>query len=283
MQDFGLRDKVIFVTGGGSGIGRAIALQAARGGARVAVADAVAERAAQVAVELREAGVKAVGETLDVRDAQACEAVVERLEALLGPIEGMVACAGVSPPSAAAGMSDEVWSRCLDVNLTGMFRSVRPVGERMIARKRGAIVTITSVDGLGGHAGRAHYTASKHGVIGLTRALAIEWGRHGVRVNAVAPGVVDTPLLRANIPPDHLQHAMIDRVPLGRLARAEEQAGPTLFLLSEAASYVNGSVMTVDGGTSAGYFTRWNGADLGSRALLEAGAYGEPGPSADPA
>jgi NAD(P)-dependent dehydrogenase (short-subunit alcohol dehydrogenase family) len=198
------------------------------------------------------------------------------VEETLGSIDGMVACAGISPPSAATEMSDEVWSRCLDVNLTGMFRSVRPVGQRMVARKRGAIVTISSVDGMGGHAGRAHYTASKHGVIGLTRALAIEWGRYGVRVNAIAPGVVDTPLLRANIPPDHLQYAMIDRVPMGRLARAEEQAGPTLFLLSDAASYVNGSVLTVDGGTSAGYFTRWNGADLGSRALLEAGAYGEP-------
>ena len=97
-----------------------------------------------------------------------------------------------------------------------------------------------------------------------------------MRVNAVAPGVVDTPLLKANIPPDHLQYAMVDRNPLGRLCRPQEQAGPTLFLLSDAASYVTGSVMTVDGGSSAGFFTRWNGADLGSRALMEAGAYGPP-------
>ena len=276
MIDYGLKDKVIFITGGGSGIGRAIALLAARNGARVAVADAVAERAAHVAGELRELGVQAMGELLDVRDAQACEAVVERVEEQLGPLEGMVACAGISPPSAATEMTDEIWSRCVDVNLTGMFRSIRPVGQRMVKRGRGAIVTISSVDGLGGHAGRAHYSASKHGVIGLTRALAIEWGRHGVRVNSVAPGVVDTPLVRANLPPDHVQYAMVDRIPIGRLARAEEQAGPTLFLLSDAASYVTGSVMTVDGGTSAGFFTRWNGADLGSRALLEAGAYGQP-------
>ena len=276
MIDYGLKDRVIYITGGGSGIGRAIALLAARGGARVAVADAVGDRAAQVAAELRDLGAQAMGETLDVRDAQACDAVVARIEDKLGPLDGMVACAGISPPSAATAMTDEVWSRCLDVNLTGMFRSVRPVGQRMVQRKRGAIVTIASVDGLGGHAGRAHYSASKHGVIGLTRALAIEWGRHGVRINAVAPGVVDTPLVRANIPPDHLQYAMIDRVPMGRLSSADEQAGPTLFLLSDAASFVTGSVMTVDGGTSAGFFTRWNGADLGSRALLEAGAYGEP-------
>lgn len=275
-MDYGLQGRVIFVTGGGSGIGRAIGIEAARGGAKVAVVDAVAERAEQVATELRDLGAKAVAETLDVRDPAACEATVARVEQTLGAIDGMVACAGISPPSAAHVMPDEIWTRCLDVNLTGMFRSLQPVGRRMVERKRGAIVTIASIDGLGGHAGRTHYSASKHGVIGLTRALAIEWGRFGVRVNAVAPGVVDTPLLKANIPPDHLQHAMVDRNPLGRLCRPQEQAGPTLFLLSDAASYVTGSVMTVDGGSSAGFFTRWNGADLGSRALVEAGAYSQP-------
>jgi NAD(P)-dependent dehydrogenase (short-subunit alcohol dehydrogenase family) len=275
-MDYGLQGRVIFITGGGSGIGRAIGIEAARGGARVAVVDAVAERADQVATELRDLGAEAAAETLDVRDAAACEAVVARVEQKLGAIDGMVACAGISPPSAAHVMPDEIWTRCLEVNLTGMFRSVQPVGRRMVERKRGAIVTIASIDGLGGHAGRAHYSASKHGVIGLTRALAIEWGRFGVRVNAVAPGVVDTPLLKANIPPDHLQYAMVDRNPLGRLCRPQEQAGPTLFLLSDAASYVTGSVLTVDGGSSAGFFTRWNGADLGSRALMESGAYAQP-------
>jgi NAD(P)-dependent dehydrogenase (short-subunit alcohol dehydrogenase family) len=275
-MDYGLRGRVIFITGGGSGIGRAIALEAARGGARVAVGDAVADRAQRVEAELRELGAQAFGCTLDVRDAACCEAAAAAVEEKLGPIHGMVACAGISPPFAADVMPDEAWTRCLDVNLTGMFRSVQAVGRRMLTRGHGAIVTISSVDGLGGHAGRAHYSASKHGVIGLTRALAIEWGRRGVRVNSVAPGVVDTPLLKANIPPDHLQYAMVDRNPLGRLARPEEQAGPTLFLLSDAASYVNGSVLTVDGGSSAGFFTRWHGADLGSRALLESGAYGEP-------
>ncbi|VTU18957.1 Levodione reductase [Variovorax sp. SRS16] len=275
-MDYGLQGRLIFITGGGSGIGRAIGIEAARGGARVALVDAVAERAANVAAELRDLGAQAMAQTLDVRDAAACEAAVVCVEEQMGEIDGMVACAGISPPSAADTMPDELWTRCLDVNLTGMFRSVQPVGRRMVARQRGAIVTVASIDGLGGHAGRAHYSASKHGVIGLTRALAIEWGRFGVRVNALAPGVVDTPLLKANIPPDHLQYAMVDRNPLGRLCRPEEQAGPALFLLSDAASYVTGSVMTVDGGSAAGFFTRWNGADLGSRALLEAGAYGTP-------
>lgn len=271
-----MHDRVVLVTGGGSGIGRAIATLAVQQGARVAIADALADRADATAAALCREGGQAIAVTLDVRDSAACDAAVARIESELGPIDGMVASAGVSPPSPAASMSDEIWSRCIDINLTGLFRSVRPVGQRMLARGRGAIVTIASVDGLGGHAARAHYTASKHGVIGLTRSLAIEWGRHGVRVNAIAPGVVETPLLMANIPADHLRYAMVDRVPMGRLSRADEQAGPALFLLSDAASYVNGSVLTVDGGTSAGYFTRWNGADLGSRALLDSGVYGEP-------
>lgn len=275
-MDYGLKGRVLFITGGGSGIGRAIALEAARGGAHVVVADAVAERAEAVAGELRKFDVRSLAQTLDVRDAAACEAAVAAAEAALGPIDGMVACAGISPPQPATAMPEEIWNRCIDVNLSGMFRSIQPVGRRMVERGRGAIVTISSVDGLGGHAGRAHYSASKHGVIGLTRALAIEWGRHGVRVNSVAPGVVDTPLVRANLPADHVQFAMVDRVPMARLAQADEQAGPTLFLLSDGASYVNGAVLAVDGGTAAGYFTRWNGADLGSRALLEGGVYADP-------
>lgn len=276
MIDFGLRGQVLYVTGGGSGIGRAIATMAARGGMKVAIADAVGERADEVAAALRKDGAETLALTLDVRDAAGCGQAVERIEATLGPIDCMVACAGVSTPAKAEDMTDEIWCRVIDINLTGVFRSVQPVGRKMLTRKRGSIVTIASTDGLGGHAGRTNYSASKHGVIGLTRALAIEWGRNGVRVNAIAPGVVDTPLVRHNLPADHVQYAMVDRVPMGRLATPEEQAGPTLFLLSDAAGFINGAVLPVDGGTTSGYFTRWNGADLGSRALLQAGVYGPP-------
>ncbi|MFM0757326.1 SDR family NAD(P)-dependent oxidoreductase [Paraburkholderia strydomiana] len=264
------------MTGGGSGIGRAIATLAARGGMKVALADVACERAEEVAGVLQEEGHNALALTLDVRDSAACEAAVSAIEAKLGPIDCMVACAGISTPAPAEQMNDETWTRCMEVNLTGMFRSVQPAGRRMLGRKHGAIVTVASQDGLGGHAGRVHYSASKHGVIGLTRTLAIEWGRHGVRVNSVAPGVVDTPLVRENLPADHVQYAMVDRVPMARLGQVEEQAGPVLFLLSDAANFVNGAVLTVDGGSSAGYFTRWNGADLGSRALQDAGVYGGP-------
>jgi NAD(P)-dependent dehydrogenase (short-subunit alcohol dehydrogenase family) len=273
VMDFGLSGKVILVTGGASGIGRACALMASRCGAHVAVVDTSIDQAREVAEEIRAIGVRSAAEILDVRDGNAAEQAVSRIEDSLGPIHGMIACAGTSKAEPAELMSDEAWATVLDVNLTGMFKSIRPVGKRMIERRVGSIVTISSGDGLGGHAGRANYAASKHGVIGLSRSLAIEWGRHGVRVNAVAPGVVDTPLLRRGVPLDNIEGAMLDRVPLGRFSTPEEQGSACLFLLSDAASYINGAVLCVDGGLTAGYLTRWNGADYGSNTLLQRGVY----------
>ena len=275
-MDYGIEGRVIAVTGGASGIGLAVASEALRQRAKVAILDSSAQQAEAALEVLRPLRGQVVAHTVDVRDPAACEAAIAAIESQLGPIDGLVACAGVSRPEPAAQMQGETWNLVIDVNLSGVFHSVQPVGRRMIGRGRGAIVTIASTDGLGGHAGRAHYAASKHAVVGLTRSLAIEWGRHGVRVNAVAPGVVDTPLLRKVAPPEHVKNAMVDRVPLGRFSRADEQAHAALFLLSDGASYVNGTTLAVDGGLTSGYFTRWNGADLGSKALLEQGVYGPP-------
>jgi NAD(P)-dependent dehydrogenase (short-subunit alcohol dehydrogenase family) len=274
-MNFDLGNRVIVVTGGASGIGLATAQEAVRQGARVAIIDSSKPRADEALAALQSGGAQAWAEVLDVRDGPATEAAIERIEKAAGPIDGLVACAGVSRPDPSESMTDDAWDDILDINLGGLFRSVRSVGKRMIARQRGAIVTISSTDGLGGHSGRAPYSASKHAVIGLTRTLAIEWGRHGVRINAVAPGAVDTPLVRNNVPKDHLANVMVDRVPLGRLSTGLEQANACLFLLSDAASYINGATLAVDGGLTAGYFTRWNGGDLGSNALLERGLYKE--------
>ncbi|GAA4344072.1 SDR family oxidoreductase [Variovorax defluvii] len=276
-MNYGLAGRVIAVTGGASGIGLAVAREALGQGARVALLDSSAQHIDAALTELKALpGAAVVAHAVDVRDPAACQAAVDAVERDFGPIEGLAACAGVSRPEPAEQMADETWDLVIDINLSGVFYSARAVGRHMLARGRGAIVTIASTDALGGHAGRTHYAASKHGVVGLTRSLAIEWGRRGVRVNAVAPGVVDTPLLRKVAPPEHVQNAMVDRVPMGRFSRADEQAHATLFLLSDGASYINGTALAVDGGLTAGYFTRWNGADLGSKAMLERGVYGPP-------
>lgn len=275
-MDFELKGEVLVVTGGASGIGLALAQQAGRQGMRLALVDAQHPALEAAVASLRSAGVAVTGELLDVQDTDGWEQALDRIEKTLGPVTSMVACAGISRPEPAAEMSDSAWESVLGVNLTGVFRSARAVGRRMIPRRKGAIVLIGSTNSLGGHAARPNYTATKHGVVGLAKALAIEWGRHGIRVNAVAPGAVDTPLLRRNIPADHIAQAMVDRVPLGRFATAEEQAMACLFLISPAASYISGTTLAVDGGLTAGYFTRWNGADLGSNALLASGAYAAP-------
>jgi NAD(P)-dependent dehydrogenase (short-subunit alcohol dehydrogenase family) len=273
MQNFGLKGRVVMITGGGSGIGRATALAAAADGAHVAVCDVNGEAAAAVASEARSAGVKAVDAPFDVTDGAATREAIARIETSLGLIDGLVAAAGISRPGRAESLTEEVWSKVIAVNLTGVFLTCQAVGRGMIERKTGAIVAIASGDALGGHAGRAHYCASKYGVVGLSQTLAIEWGRHGVRVNAVAPGGVDTPLLRGGVPEDVVEGVMIDRTPMRRLATAEDQARASLFLLSDASSFITGAVVPVDGGFTAGYLTRWSGADYASNALLKAGVY----------
>ncbi|MDO8279856.1 MAG: SDR family NAD(P)-dependent oxidoreductase [Burkholderiaceae bacterium] len=264
MLNYGLKDRVVFVTGAGSGIGRATALLAAADGARVVVAGLTPESADTVVEEIRSAGGQALGVAFDVRDSAATEDAVARAEADLGPIDGFVGSAGVGGPAPAETMSDEIWSTVIDTNLTGLFNSIRSVGRRMVARQRGSIVAIGSSSALGGTMLRAHYSASKHGVIGMVRALAIEWGPRGVRVNCVSPGPVDTPLLRRHWSQERIDRVWLNRIPLKRLASAEDQARGCLFMLSDASSYITGSVLPVNGGLSAGYSTNLSEMDASS-------------------
>jgi NAD(P)-dependent dehydrogenase (short-subunit alcohol dehydrogenase family) len=195
------------------------------------------------------------------------------IEAGLGPIDGLVAAAGISRPGRAEELDEAVWASVIHVNLTGVFLSCQAVGRGMISRGAGSIVAIASGDALGGHAGRAPYCASKFGVVGLVQTLAIEWGRHGVRINATAPGGVDTPMLRRGVPQDFIDGVMIDRTPAGRLSTALDQARACLFLLSDASRFINGVLLPVDGGATAGYLTHLNGEDYASNAMLAAKSY----------
>jgi len=271
--DYRLGGRVILITGGGSGIGRATALLAANCGAAIGVGDVRPEAAAAVSAEIVAAGGRAVALPFDVSDEAATEASFSQCETALGPLDGLVACAGISRNAAAERVADEDWDAVMAINLTGCFLSCRAAGQRMIRNGRGSIVTIASTDALGGHSGRVHYSASKHGVIGITKVLALEWGRFGIRVNCVAPGAVETPLLHAGVPDSYIEDVLLDRTPLAKLASADDQANACLFLLSDAAPHITGIVMPVDGGMNTGFFNRWHGADLASAKLLERGIY----------
>ncbi|WP_205826876.1 SDR family NAD(P)-dependent oxidoreductase [Mesorhizobium zhangyense] len=274
MMNYGLKDRVVCITGGASGIGRAGALALARDGAHVAIADLRHDDIDKVLAEIRAFGVKATGYALDVRDEEGTKQAVDMFEKELGPIDGLFACAGISRTAPAEALDERDFSDVIDVNLKGLFFTCREIGGRMIKRGKGSMVLIGSLDGLGGHAGRTHYVASKHAVGGVAKNLAIEWGRHGIRVNCIAPAFVDTPLLRANMPPSFIEN-INDRTPLGRMGMPEEMASAALMLLSDAASYITGVVLPIDGGLTSGFFTRKQGGDYASKKLLEAGVYSE--------
>lgn len=258
MMDFGLTGRTVVVTGGASGIGRATVGLAAADGARVAVLDLNAEAVATTVQELEATGATVGGFPVDVREEKDVVEVIRRVEQDLGPIHGVVAAAGISRPKKAVEMTAREFADTVDVNLVGMFATAAATGAVMLERGTGCFVAIGSTDSLGGHVDRAHYSASKHGVVGLVKSLAIEWGPRGVRANVVAPGVVDTALLRSIHDEASLSRNFLGKIPIPRLARGEDQGNAALFLLSDAAAYISGAVLPVDGGLTAGYFNTFD-------------------------
>lgn len=267
----GLQGRTYLVTGGSQGIGYATATALARAGGSLILADIDAAGVGRAAAAIAsEHGVSARGYGLDVRDGEASRAVVAAGEAEVGPIYGVVPAAGVTRNRAAESMEAAAWNDVIDINLTGTFLTCQAAAPGMLARQAGAIVTLASITSFGGQPGRLNYAASKWGVVGLTKTLAVEWGNRGIRVNGVGPNAVDTPLLRAGVPASFVDGVMCDRTPLGRVATADEIASVILFLLSDAASYVTGAVLPVDGGLTAGFLTHKSGRDYGSKAIDDA-------------
>jgi NAD(P)-dependent dehydrogenase (short-subunit alcohol dehydrogenase family) len=278
MLNYGLSGRVVVVSGATSGIGLASAIALARDGAHVAILGTNRERMAEAVASVREAGgakSKVIGFPVDVRDPGTLIEAAATIAAELGQADALIASAGIAGAVKAEDMTLQELNDVLAVNVGGVLSTCQAFVRGMIERRSGSIVLIGSVNSLGGQPGRMHYTASKHAVLGMVKNLAIEWGRFGVRVNGIAPGPVDTPLLRRNLPPSFVSNVFEDRIPLGRLARADEIAGASLMLLSDACSFVNGAMLVVDGGMTAGPYTRRRGADMGSRRLLEAGVYSE--------
>jgi NAD(P)-dependent dehydrogenase (short-subunit alcohol dehydrogenase family) len=253
MSTTGLDGRSVIVTGAGSGIGRATALAFAAEGARVVVADLNADGAAEVVKEIEKAGGSAVAVTGDLSE----QAVVDRVTATaverFGGVDVLVNNAGIMDRmSAVAEVSDAEWERVIRVNLTAPFLLTRAVLPHMLAAGKGAVVNTASEAGLRGSAAGAAYTASKHGIVGLTKSLAVMYRDKGIRTNAIAPGGTKTGItvdLEAGAHGPAVLGAYMGNV--GRPAEAEEQAAAIVFLASDAASNINGVILPVDNGWAA--------------------------------
>jgi 3-oxoacyl-[acyl-carrier protein] reductase len=237
-----LEGKVALVTGGSRGIGAAISRELGRAGARVAVnyrsgKDAAEEIASEIGGIALCANVGDPGEAKDL---------VERVDSELGDIDVLVNNAGITRDALIARMSDEEWEEVIQTNLRGTFNTCRAVARKMLRRRSGAIVNLTSVVGIHGNPGQANYAASKAGIIGLTKALARELGSRGVRVNAVAPGYIATEL--TGVLSEEIRGAILANTPMGRLGDPEDVAAAVRFLCSDEAAFITGDVLLVDGG-----------------------------------
>ncbi|RCX09178.1 SDR family NAD(P)-dependent oxidoreductase [Extensimonas vulgaris] len=244
-----LKDKVALVTGASSGIGRAIALAWAREGARVVVSDMNVAGGEETALQARAWGREALFVAADVSRPEDCRALVEQTMTHFGRLD--VACnnagvSGASMPLAEYPLDD--WARVLGINLSGVFYGMKYQIPAMLQSGGGAIVNMASILGAVGFAGSAAYTAAKHGVVGLTQTAALEYSAQGVRVNAVGPGFIHTPMI-GKFEDDPATNAMLIAAhPIGRLGRAEEVAELVTWLASQRASFVTGAYYPIDGG-----------------------------------
>jgi NAD(P)-dependent dehydrogenase (short-subunit alcohol dehydrogenase family) len=263
--------RTAVVTGASSGIGRATALALADAGADVSLVALPGSGLNEVVDLCRAAGVQAIATEADVGDRTAVADAFARAESV-GPVDAVFHGAGISTVTPAVETTDEQWARQIRPNLTGTFHVLRDAARLMMSRRRGAIVTTASELAITGQAGYFAYTASKGGVLAMTRVLAAELAPYGVRVNSVCPGAVETPLLAAEFAladDPALERELTERsIAFGRMARPEEIANAIVFLLADESSYVTGTQLIVDGGRT-GCYPSPQGAGVASQAAAE--------------
>jgi 3-oxoacyl-[acyl-carrier protein] reductase len=243
-----LRGRAAFITGAASGIGKAQALLFAREGARVVVADVNEAGAEATAAEIGVLGGHAIGLAIDVADEDSVRVAVDRAIEVFGTIDTLSNTAGIFDGRVQLlETSQPAFDRVLKVNIEGMFNVTKALVPHMLANGKGVIINIASGAGLRGGGGGIAYTTSKHGVVGFTRQLAAAYGNQGIRVNAIAPGAIDTPMIADSIETDKLKAALAAR-PGGRVGQPEDVANAALFLASDEADFIHATTLSVDGG-----------------------------------
>jgi NAD(P)-dependent dehydrogenase (short-subunit alcohol dehydrogenase family) len=247
---FNLEGKCAVVLGGTSGIGRAIALGLARAGADVVASARTLESVEEVAGEIEVAGRRTMRVTSDVGDRDSLETLRARIEGELGPVSILINSAGMTQRVPTLDCSEDLWARIMDINLNGTLRACQVFGRGMVERGHGRIVNIASLSTFVAFMEVAPYGASKAAVGALTKSLAVEWAPHGVMVNAIAPGIFPTALNSAIIDSPRGRELML-RTPMRRFGNVEELVGTAIFLASDAASFITGEIVTVDGGYMA--------------------------------
>ena len=241
-----LENKVAMITGAGSGIGRETALLFAKEGAKVAITGRTAEKLEEVCNEIHENGGKAIFKIGDVSKREDMDDVVNTAMNEFGKIDILINNAGVNKDALVTKMTKEQWNGVIEVDLTGAFNCIQAVVDVMINQGSGVIINASSISGIYGNIGQVNYASAKAGLIGLTKTLAKELGRKGVRVNAVAPGFTITPM--TSEVPEKILTMMKEKTPLNKLAEPIDIAYAYLYMASDEARYVNGAVLSVDGG-----------------------------------
>ena len=247
---FNVEGKISVVTGASRGLGKAMAIGLAKAGANVIVTDVL--DTTKTVNAIKKLSRESLGLKVDVTHKSDVEAMVKEVQEKFGKIDILVNNAGILRAGNAEVLDKEDWDKVLQVNLTGQFLCAQAVGRQMMKQKSGSIINIASIAGLGGYASSVPYSASKAGVILMTKTLAVEWGKYNVRVNAICPGVFATDMTDSYLKDKQLKDMIQNKVPLGRHAKPDELVGTVVYLASKASEYMTGHALVIDGGWTAG-------------------------------
>ena len=243
---FDLKNRVVIVTGAARGIGQSIAIELARNGANVVVTDIIPGNA--TVNKIKKLKRKSIFVKADVSNKKEVEQVVNETIREFKKVDILVNNAGIFKPSPSEILSEEDWQKTIDINLKGYFLFAQAAAKRMIKKKKGNIINISSVAGLSGYTQAAAYCASKGGIIALTKSLSAEWGKYGIRVNTICPGVIETAMTKNILADKKTKQGMLTKIPLGRTGKPIDIAEAAVFLASDASSYITGAELVIDGG-----------------------------------